>query len=97
MGRLSEGDAPELDGTNVNFKGLLDVEKGVHLVGHSFGGASVLSAAAANPELFKSVVAHDPAVDWMTDSSRYNLLKNSGHDGSGGFKDGVEEEKVGAQ
>mmetsp|Transcript_5945 Transcript_5945/g.12316 ORF Transcript_5945/g.12316 Transcript_5945/m.12316 type:complete len:472 (+) Transcript_5945:50-1465(+) len=92
VGRLSTSDPPELAGTNVSFKGKLDVEGGVHLVGHSFGGATILSAAAANPDIFKSVVAHDPAVDWMTDNSRYNLLKDSGHEGSGGYEKGLEEE-----
>ncbi|GMH66216.1 hypothetical protein TrST_g11465 [Triparma strigata] len=77
--------------SEARFKGRLEVKKGVHLVGHSFGGATVLSAAARQEKIVKSVIAHDPAVDWMTDDSRYNLLKDSGHDGSGGYEEFDEE------
>lgn len=77
-----------------SFRGKLDVSKGVHLVGHSFGGATVLSAGGRHPSLFRSVVAHDPAVDWMTDDTRYNLLKKSSFEGSGGYEGGVEAMKA---
>ncbi len=69
----------------VNFKGRLDLASGVNLVGHSFGGATVLGAAGREPDLFRAVSAHDPAIDWVPDDVRYSILKGSGHEGSGGF------------
>jgi pimeloyl-ACP methyl ester carboxylesterase len=43
-------------------------------IGHSFGGATVLAAAALRPDLFHSVVALDPAMDWMPDYARWSWL-----------------------
>eukprot|EP00520_Triparma_pacifica_P006993 CAMPEP_0118646164 /NCGR_PEP_ID=MMETSP0785-20121206/7904_1 /TAXON_ID=91992 /ORGANISM="Bolidomonas pacifica, Strain CCMP 1866" /LENGTH=474 /DNA_ID=CAMNT_0006538127 /DNA_START=115 /DNA_END=1536 /DNA_ORIENTATION=+ len=76
-------------------RGKLDVSKGVHLVGHSFGGATVLSAGGKHgSSIFRSVVAHDPAVDWMSDETRYNLLKNTKYEGTGGYEGGVKAAKA---
>jgi pimeloyl-ACP methyl ester carboxylesterase len=75
-------------------RGKLETSKGVHLVGHSFGGATVLSAGGRHGSgLFRSVVAHDPAVDWMTDDTRYNLLKSTKYEGTGGYEGGMEKTK----
>jgi pimeloyl-ACP methyl ester carboxylesterase len=41
-------------------------------MGHSFGGATALHAASQKPP--KSVLAHDPASDWMPHTSRLALF-----------------------
>jgi len=93
---LDSSDRPELAATGgVSFKNRLDVrDGGVHLCGHSYGGATVLGAAGRRPELFRSVAAHDPAVDWLSDDVRYNCFKGMKEEetdyfekGSGGYRD----------
>ena len=42
----------------------------VLFMGHSFGGATVLTAATRYPLLIKGVIAHEPALDWMPDDAR---------------------------
>jgi len=59
----------------------------VHLMGHSMGGATSLNACGRFPDLFRSVVVHDPAVDWVADDVRKDLLKLTSHTGLGGFLD----------
>ena len=66
-------------------KGRLDVAKGVNIVGHSMGGATAINAAGRSPELYKSVVVHDPACDWVCDDVRIDLLSGTGQAGLGGF------------
>jgi len=83
----------ELGGLGVDFVGRLDVEDGVHLVGHSFGGATVLGAAGRFSDRVLSVTAHDPAIDWVPDDVRLNILKGNCEtnmerkEGSAGYKD----------
>ena len=76
-----------------DLRGRLDTES-VTFMGHSFGGATVLQAAKQRPDLVQSVVAHDPALDWLPDESRRSLfapelLKGLEHHnftgGTGGF------------
>lgn len=43
-------------------------------VGHSFGGATVLTAAHRRPELVQSVIAYDPAIDWAPDDCRRSMF-----------------------
>ena len=59
-----------------NLSHLLDTIKHGKVIGigHSFGGATVLGAAALRPDLFDSVVALDPAQDWMPDYARWAWL-----------------------
>lgn len=76
-----------------DLRGRLDTET-VTFMGHSFGGATVLQAAKQRPDLVQSVVAHDPALDWLPDEARRSLfapelLKGLEHHnftgGTGGF------------
>ena len=49
----------------------------VFFMGHSFGGATALTAAHRRPDLLGSrggTIAHEPAVDWMPDDARSSLL-----------------------
>jgi hypothetical protein len=43
-------------------------------MGHSFGGATAIHAAISGPKPPKSVLAHDPANDWLPDTSRLALF-----------------------
>jgi len=71
---LNETNIPQLQSLGVSFVNKLDVENGVTFMGHSFGGATALSAAAQRPDLVRAVVAHEPACDWMTDDGRKALF-----------------------
>lgn len=71
--QLNKENIPELERNGLSFVGLLNVED-ITAVGHSFGGASVLTTVARHPQRFKSCVALDPAVDWMPDNERQILL-----------------------
>ena len=49
----------------------------VFFMGHSFGGATALTAAFRRPDLVEQgggVIAHEPAVDWLPDDARISLL-----------------------
>ena len=70
---LNHGNIPDLASVGVSFVGKLDTTD-VTLMGHSFGGCTVLSAAAQRPDLVSAVVAHEPAIDWMPDSARRALF-----------------------
>lgn len=71
----------------------------VFLMGHSYGGATALTAAHRRPDLLGErggIIAHEPAVDWMPDDARRSLLPvdkldglSSAHTftgGTGGFE-----------
>ena len=93
---------PTLVRHNVSFEGTLDTSN-VTFLGHSFGAATALTAAAYRPDIPTAVIAHEPAVDWMTDFGRRALLEESRMKGSmftytggtGGFSDeeGKEQEE----
>jgi pimeloyl-ACP methyl ester carboxylesterase len=63
-------------------------------MGHSLGGATVLTAALRRPELVKAVIAHEPAIDWAPDDCRRSLfakerlegLELAYDGGTGGFE-----------
>mmetsp|Transcript_11722 Transcript_11722/g.13633 ORF Transcript_11722/g.13633 Transcript_11722/m.13633 type:complete len:607 (-) Transcript_11722:36-1856(-) len=64
---------PELEKVGVSFADKLDLHN-IMIGGHSFGAATALTVAARRPDLFKGVIAHDPALDWMTDDARKILF-----------------------
>lgn len=69
----NDSTASSINQLGLGFAGNLDTEKVVAL-GHSFGGATVLTMLARRPGLIKAVVAHEPAVDWMPDYGRRFLF-----------------------
>ncbi|KAL7553403.1 hypothetical protein ACHAWF_016705 [Thalassiosira exigua] len=71
--KLNCNGIPDLDALGISFVNKLDVSD-VTLIGHSFGGCTVLSAAAQRPDLVSAVVAHEPVVSWMPDDARQSLL-----------------------
>lgn len=58
---LNEKELPELKESNLSLVGRLQTDHTVFM-GHSFGGATVLTAAKRRPDMIKAVVAHDPAI-----------------------------------
>lgn len=91
--KRSEMDTLRVDDEScVFFAGRLQTN--VTFMGHSFGGATALTAAKRRPDLVKSVIAHEPAVDWMPDDARRSLLSkqvleglpHSFTGGTGGFE-----------
>ena len=44
------------------------------LMGHSFGGATALTAAHRHPQLAQAIIAHEPAIDWLPDDARYSMF-----------------------
>jgi hypothetical protein len=99
---LNHRNIPDLASVGVTFVGKLDTAD-VTLMGHSFGGCTVLSVAAQRPDLVTALVAHEPAVDWMPDSARRALFpvhrmqkaETVYAGGTGGYEDfeGNEEKK----
>lgn len=80
--RINEGDYNYIS-TDKNNNNVLNVLQNkldindITLIGHSFGGASVLSAATKYPELIKNVIVQDPVIDWLPESMRRSLLSES--------------------
>jgi pimeloyl-ACP methyl ester carboxylesterase len=77
--KLNENNLPDLQSVGIDFRGLLNTND-IHYMGHSFGGATSLHAATQRPP--RSVIAHDPVMDWMPQSSQssffdLNRLKES--------------------
>eukprot|EP00571_Detonula_confervacea_P013389 CAMPEP_0172302194 /NCGR_PEP_ID=MMETSP1058-20130122/3939_1 /TAXON_ID=83371 /ORGANISM="Detonula confervacea, Strain CCMP 353" /LENGTH=466 /DNA_ID=CAMNT_0013012585 /DNA_START=362 /DNA_END=1763 /DNA_ORIENTATION=- len=70
---LNRRNIPDLDSVGVSFVDKLDVSD-VTMIGHSFGGCTVLAAAAQRPDLVSAVVAHEPVVKWMPDTAQQSLL-----------------------
>lgn len=58
--------------------GSIDPSK-VLLVGHSFGGSTVLTAAARHPQLIRGVLVFDPAIDWMPADARVGMMPEVKH------------------
>ena len=69
--KLNDRDIIELNG--VSFVNRLRTTE-VHFMGHSFGGATALTAAFRRPQLVSSIISHEPASDWMPDDARRALF-----------------------
>lgn len=69
--RLNGKDIPQLN--SFSLKGRLAIAE-TFFMGHSFGGATALTAAYRRPDLVHSIVAHEPAVDWLPDDVRQSLF-----------------------
>lgn len=70
MKGLNEKNIAELQTLGLDFTGKLNVNE-IHYMGHSFGGATALHAARRVQP--KSIIAHEPAADWLPDDSRASL------------------------
>eukprot|EP00521_Asterionellopsis_glacialis_P014293 CAMPEP_0195302062 /NCGR_PEP_ID=MMETSP0707-20130614/30414_1 /TAXON_ID=33640 /ORGANISM="Asterionellopsis glacialis, Strain CCMP134" /LENGTH=332 /DNA_ID=CAMNT_0040365201 /DNA_START=598 /DNA_END=1596 /DNA_ORIENTATION=- len=95
MLRLDKINIPELQEHGVSFVDKIDTAKKVVFMGHSFGGATALTAAQREPSMVSCVIAHDPAIDWSPDDTRRalhpdNKLENSEHKYTGGLGGYVE-------
>ena len=71
--KLNETNVAELDQVGISFANKLNVNDCI-AAGHSFGGATALTAAHRRTDLFTACVAHDPAIDWCPDDCRKALL-----------------------
>jgi hypothetical protein len=47
---------------------------GTYFMGHSFGGATALQAAYDRPDLVSAIVAHEPAIGWMSPNVCHSLF-----------------------
>jgi S-formylglutathione hydrolase FrmB len=98
--KLNEQNLPELGAAGVSFVNKLDTSD-LHFIGHSFGGCTALTAASRRPDLASSVVAHEPAVDWMPDDARRSLFADhkliggprAYNGGTGGFISSEQDEE----
>ena len=70
---LNSHNIPELATRGISFMGRLDLNQ-IYVMGHSFGGASALTVAFRRPDLYRAVLAHEPAVDWTPDDVRKQLF-----------------------
>jgi hypothetical protein len=105
---LNQENIPELEAVGLDFRGKLDVDD-IHYMGHSFGGATSIHAAVHRPP--RSVLAHDPASDWIPRESQRKLFDmerigkgakanhtywTSNHDNSESFPGGDENDRISA-
>jgi platelet-activating factor acetylhydrolase len=71
--RLNEKDLLEFHRHGLSFRQRLQIDL-TFFMGHSFGGATALTAAKRRPDLAKAVIAHEPAIDWMPDDIRRSFF-----------------------
>jgi Prolyl oligopeptidase family len=82
------------DTPNLSFQGRIQKHR-VFFMGHSFGGATALTAAYRRPDLVKrggGVIAHEPVADWLPDDARMSLFppdRIQGLDSSQNFTGGM--------
>ena len=79
---LSTQNIPELQELGISFVDCLNTER-LHVMGHSFGGATALTVAFRRPDLVQSVVAHEPMTDWAPDDIRLQLFPQEAMDTHG--------------
>lgn len=99
--QLNERNISELESIGISFVNQLDPRQ-LHFAGHSFGGATAITAGKRRPDLPRSILAHDPAVDWLPDDVRRSLFANerlSGSEltyggGTGGYEDDPTNDKA---
>jgi platelet-activating factor acetylhydrolase len=97
--QLNDQDNNDLSQAGIALRNRLDKEQ-CTFMGHSFGGATALVAANRRTDLVKRVIAHEPAIDWMTDDARRSLfaeyvIKDLSHSyvgGTGGYETSHDEE-----
>jgi len=100
MLRLDKIDIIELQKHGVSFIDKIDTTAKVVFMGHSFGGATALTAAQREPSMASCVIAHEPAVDWSPDDTRRALhpdekLEDSKHVYTGGLGGYVDDDDNG--
>ncbi len=86
-------DQQDIPGLGISLQGRLSKSE-TFFMGHSFGGATALTAGKRRPDLVTAIVAHEPAVDWMPDDARHSLLPptllqdfdHSWQGGTGGYE-----------
>jgi hypothetical protein len=76
---LNDKNIPEMEMLGLDFIGKLDTSE-IHYMGHSFGGATAFHAARQKRPT--SIIAHDPATDWMPDDTRRSLFDETRLQGS---------------
>lgn len=69
----------QLHESDIDTRVLRTILKGVKFnhttfIGHSHGGATVLTAASRRRDLVNAVVAHEPAIDWAPDDCRMDMF-----------------------
>lgn len=77
--QLNHQALPVIQESGLDFRNKLDAED-IHYMGHSFGGATALHAAKQRPP--RSVLAHDPASDWLPTESRLSVFDKERMQGS---------------
>lgn len=79
---LNTQNIPELEELGISFVDCLNTER-LHVMGHSFGGATALTVAFRRPDLVHSVLAHEPMTDWAPDDVRLQLFPQEAMDTHG--------------
>lgn len=79
---LNTQNIPELQELGISFIDCLNTEL-LHVMGHSFGGATALTVAFRRPDLVRSVVAHEPMTDWTPNDVRLQLFPQDAMDTHG--------------
>ena len=79
--KMNKSNPSDLEQAGISFVGRLDVEN-IIIAGHSFGGATAVTAASRNPSAYSCIIAHDPALDWMPDDARRAFFHESRFEGS---------------
>jgi len=77
MKSLNEHNIVELESMGISFVNRLDTKKGVHVMGHSFGGVTAFTVAFRRPDLIHSIIAHEPATDWTPNDVRRQIFPDT--------------------
>lgn len=71
---MDRQDTEELAESHLSFKNRLQIDH-ISVMGHSFGGATALTATKRRPDMFKAVIAHEPATGWIPDDARKSFFE----------------------